>query len=268
MTVGANQSPQDYWANKCAIVTGGASGIGLAITKRLHALGVKVSICSTNAGQLETASKAMSGVESHICDISNAKSAGKFVEEACQSMGRLDILVNNAAISGPSGPLESLSDEDWDETIATNLSGLFRITRAAIPYLKSSSPSSIVNIGSTAGSQAFPNRSAYCSSKWAVVGMTKTLARELGPSAVRANVIAPGIVDGERIRKLWTAKAKTQNLSFEEIARKALSASSLGQLVSEDEVADAIEFVCGPGGRSITGQTINVCGGTDWIAQL
>jgi NAD(P)-dependent dehydrogenase (short-subunit alcohol dehydrogenase family) len=253
------------WGETVVAITGGASGIGLAISSKLHGLGAKLAICGRDERALEAAASAFTGAVTFACDVSQTSSVDAFIAGAIERFGRLDILVNNAAVPGVASPVEGLSDSDWDDVIAINLSGLFRMTRAAIPHIKASGGGSIVNIGSTSGSFGFPNRTAYASSKWAVVGFTKSLARELGKDRVRVNVVAPGITDGDRIRKNWANRAAEQGVTSEVIGARALSSSALGTLISPEEVADLVAYICSPSGRSITGQVLSVCGGTEWI---
>lgn len=254
------------WNGKAVVVTGGASGIGLTIASTFHALGARVAICGRDREALDRAAAEMPGIFAQPCDISRTGEIAAFFDAAVSHLGRLDFLVNNAAVPGVQSELENLSDDDWDSVVSINLSGLFRTTRAAIPHLKAAGGGAIINIGSTAGTMAFPRRSAYSATKWAVVGLTKTLARELGPHHIRVNVVAPGVTDGERIRKYWDMKARADGVPVAEVAARVLSASSLGTLISPQEVADMVAYLCGPGGRAITGQVVSICGGTEWIA--
>lgn len=253
------------WSETVVAVTGGASGIGLAISSKLHGLGAKLAICGRDMQALDAAATAFPGALTSVCDVSQTSSVNAFIAHAVNSFGRLDILVNNAAVPGVASSVEALSDADWDDVIAINLSGLFRVTRAAIPHIKASGGGSIVNIGSTAGSFGFPNRAAYASSKWAVVGFTKSLARELGRDRIRANVVAPGITDGARIRKNWAKRAAEQGVTPDVVGATALASSALATLISPEEVAELVAYICSPSGRSITGQVLSVCGGTEWI---
>ena len=155
---------------------------------------------------------------------------------------------------------------DWDRCLAVNITGQFNCARLAVPYLRKSRNASIVNLSSAAGRLGFALRTPYSSSKWAVVGFTKSLAIELGKAGIRVNAIQPGVVEGERIRNVFTAKAKARKMSFENMQAEALSYVSLRTMVTPRQLADAILFICSPRGRTISGQAISICGDTQMLS--
>jgi NAD(P)-dependent dehydrogenase (short-subunit alcohol dehydrogenase family) len=179
-------------------------------------------------------------------------------------MGGLDIAIANAGIAGPAAPLEEISNEDWTRTMAVNVNGQFFTLRAAIPHLKRAGEGAIVCMASVAGKFAFPLRSPYASSKAAVISLARGLSVELGPHKIRVNAIAPGVVSGDRIRRVFTDRAQTRGISYEEMQDLALRAVSLKTMVEPQEIADLVMFLCAPTGRAITGQVLSICGGLEY----
>lgn len=252
------------FAGKRVIVTAGAAGIGLSIATAFHAAGARVALCDVDDGKLVEAQRALPGVHAARCDVSDPDQAARFVADAVAAFGGLDFLVNNAGIAGPAAPLEDISTEDWRRTFAVNVDGQFFIARAAIPHLKKNGGGAIVCMASVAGKYAFPLRSPYAASKAAVISLMRALSVELGPHAIRVNAIAPGVVAGDRIRRVFTDRAKTRGVSYEEMQQLALRAVSLKTMVEPQEIAAMVLYLCGPAGRAITGQTMSICGGLEY----
>ncbi|MBM3522915.1 MAG: SDR family oxidoreductase, partial [Alphaproteobacteria bacterium] len=176
------------------------------------------------------------------------------------ALGGLDIMVNNAGVAGPTAPVESMSVADWERCVAVNLHATFYCTRKAVPLLKAAGGGSIVNLSSVAGRLGFPLRTPYAASKWAIVGLTKSLAMELGAAGIRVNCIQPGVVEGDRINRVIAAKAQAHNVSFEEERDTILENVSLRTMVTADDIAAMALFVCSEAGARITGQALSVCG--------
>jgi NAD(P)-dependent dehydrogenase (short-subunit alcohol dehydrogenase family) len=183
-------------SRKVALVTGGGRGIGAGIARRLAALGATTIICGRTTSRLEqTAGEiASSGGPCHAmtCDVADWNSVSSVATRVQQTFGRLDILVNNAGIGGPAGPLHSLPLQEWDAIFNTNLRGVFYTIRALVPLLVASGEGHVVNISSIAGRNALPNRAAYSASKWALNGLSYSLAEELRAHNIRVTVICPG----------------------------------------------------------------------------
>jgi NAD(P)-dependent dehydrogenase (short-subunit alcohol dehydrogenase family) len=175
----------------------------------------------------------------------------------------LDVLINNAGISGPTAPVEEIDIAEWNRTIAVDLNGMFYCTRRAVPLLKAAGGGSIINLSSVAGRLGYPLRTPYAAAKWAVVGFTKSLAMELGPANIRVNAIQPGIVEGERIERVISAKAKALGVSFDEYKRQLLSKVSLRRTVSPMDIANMALFLATDAGRNISGQALSVCGNVE-----
>ncbi|MFM7785496.1 MAG: SDR family oxidoreductase, partial [Gammaproteobacteria bacterium] len=183
---------------RTVLVTAGASGIGRVTAEAFLAAGHRVHVCDVSPEALTNLARENPAIGASRADVSAVADVDALFTEIEARYGRLDVLVNNAGISGPSAPVEEVSPEDWDRTLAVDLSGAFYVTRKAVPLLKRRG-GAIVNMSSTAGLFGCPLRSPYVAAKWAIIGLTKTWAMELGPFGVRVNAICPGSVNGPRI---------------------------------------------------------------------
>jgi NAD(P)-dependent dehydrogenase (short-subunit alcohol dehydrogenase family) len=244
------------------LVTAGAGGIGLETARAFAEEGAKVHVCDVDRKALKNLAAENPSITQTIADVSDRAQVAKLFEEALAALGGLDVLVNNAGIAGPTGAVEEIAPEDWDRCIAINITGQFNCARLAVPHLRKSKNASIVNLSSAAGRLGFALRTPYAASKWAVVGLSKSLAIELGPDGIRVNAIQPGIVEGPRIRGVFERKAAARGKTYEEIEHEALSAISMKTMVTPRQIADTILFICSPRGRTISGQEISVCGDT------
>lgn len=240
------------------LVTAGASGIGQAIVEGFAAQGAQVFVCDIDAEGLAALEKKVPGVRSTVCDVSNRADIEQMMVTAIQSLGGLDVLVNNAGISGPTLPADQLAPDDWEKVVQINLTGTFNVTRLAIPHLKQSQAGVIINMSSVAGRFGYPNRIAYATSKWGIVGFTKTLSVELGEYGIRANAILPGAVDGPRFQSVLAGRAQVSGKSPDEVTREALTTQSLKHLVDPRHIADLAVFLASDSGRSISGQILPI----------
>ena len=247
------------------LVTAGAGGIGLEVVRAFLGEGAKVHTCDVDRTALDALAKSDPSVTRTTADVSDRAQVEHLFAEALNALGGLDVLVNNAGIAGPTGKVEDIKPEDWDRTLAINITGQFNCARLAVPHLRGSKNASIVNLSSAAGRLGFPLRTPYSASKWAVVGFTKSLAIELGEAGIRVNAIQPGIVEGERIRRVFENKAKSRGISFEEMRKEALSVVSMKTEVTPQQIADMILFLASPRGRTVSGQAISICGDTQML---
>ncbi len=250
-------------AGKRVFLSAAAAGIGRAIADRFLQAGAHVCICDIDEAalaRLEGSHDRLTVVRADVADPGQLESA--FLTVA-RDLGGLDVLVNNAGISGPTANTESISPADWQRTIDVNLNGAFYCSRLAIPLLKTSGAGSIINIGSTAGLHGYPLRAPYAASKWALIGLTKTLAMELGPHGIRVNAVCPGSVEGPRIDGVHAAKAAARGVSVEEIREAFRQKSSLRTLIAPDDVAETILFLCSDSAARISGQALAVDGHTE-----
>lgn len=250
---------------KRVVVTAGAQGIGLAITGAFVAAGAQVHICDVNDDFLAAAKKKFPQVSQSHTDVSNERQVDAMFAELATRWGALDVLVNNAGIAGPTARVEDTELVDWQQTIAVNLTGPFLCTRRAVPLLKAAGGGSIVNLSSIAGRLGFPLRTPYSASKFGVVGLTETWAMELGPSKIRVNAILPGIVEGERQERVIAAKAALYDIKHEEMRERLLAKVSLRSMVTAQDIAHQIIFICSPAGAMISGQCLSVCGNVEHL---
>src|SRR5438132_3826838 len=189
------------------LVTAGASGIGLATARAFMREGARIVICDVDSHALNAVAKSDPSLTQEQCDVSDPAAVARLFEAATKALGGIDALVNNAGIAGPTAACEDVQLADWQRTLAVNLTGQFLCAQRAIPLLKASKNPSIANLSSAAGRFGFPLRTAYAASKWGVIGLTKSLAIELGPHGVRVNAICPGSVAGVRIESVFANRA-------------------------------------------------------------
>ena len=250
--------------NLRVIVTAGGSGIGRVIAQTFRDNGARVHVCDIVPEGLDECRRA--GIGTTQADVADPAQVEQLFDEATAGLGGLDLLVNNAGIAGPASAVEAIAIADWDRTIAVNLNGMFYCIRRAVPLLKRAGGGLIINLSSVAGRLGFPFRAPYSASKWAIVGLTETLAMELGPDNIRVNALQPGIVDGERHWRNARRKAELLGISLEEQERRVLSKVSLRRMVSPQDVANMALFLASDLGKNITGQALSVCGNVESMA--
>ena len=245
------------------VVTAGAAGIGRVIVDAFREEGASVFTCDVDETALATLDQAIGRARA---DVSDRADVAAMMTAAVDHLGGLDVLVNNAGIAGPTGRVEEINPEDWDRCVEICLTGQFNCARLAVPHLRRSSNASIVNLSSAAGKHGFALRSPYAAAKWGVIGFTKSLAIELGGDGIRVNAILPGLVAGDRIRRVLEAKAQEQGVSFADIERTALSYASIKEYITPRQLADQILFLASARNRTISGQAISVDGDTRMLA--
>ena len=244
------------------IITAGASGIGRVIAESFRDEGAVVTICDIDADALA----GVEGMSTVQVDVSDRNAVSRFMVQAIDTMGGLDCLVNNAGIAGPTGAVEDIPPDGWDDTLTVCLTSQFNTTRMAVDALKASSNGSIINLSSLAGRVGFALRSPYAAAKWGVIGFTKSLALELGPHGVRANAILPGLVAGDRQRRVLEAKSQRLGQTYEATEAQAFSHVSIKEYVTPQQIADQCLFLASSRGRTISGQAISICGDTQKLA--
>lgn len=240
------------------LITAGAGGIGRAIVQAFMANGANVFVCDIDADGLARLEADCPGVQTTLCDISSQADIEKMVALAAKTLGGLDVLVNNAGISGPTAPVEKLDPAEWAKVVQVNLNGTFNVTHFAIPFLKQSTAGSIINMSSVSGRFGYPNRSAYSTTKWGLIGFTKTLSIELGEFNIRVNAILPGAVDGPRFQKVLEGRAQVSGKSIEDETVLALDSQSIKHLVNPRHIADLAVFITSDSGQSISGQMLPI----------
>lgn len=250
----------DFTAKR-VLVTAGANGIGLAIANKFKELGASVFVTDIDPDAVEKAQ--VNGISAAVSDVSDETQVRGLMDIVAAELGGLDVLVNNAGIAGPTGPLETLDAGAWKATFDVNIHGQFYCIKHALPLLRQGTGASIVNLSSAAGRLGMAGRSAYSASKWAVVGLTKTLAIELGPDRIRVNAICPGAVNGPRIDAVISAKAQMLGLPEEQVSELYHNQSSLGRLIEAEDIANMAAFAASDLARNVNGQALAVDGNTE-----
>ncbi|HEY2320049.1 MAG TPA: SDR family oxidoreductase [Solirubrobacteraceae bacterium] len=244
------------------LVTGGAGGIGLAIARAFVVAGARVHVADAHAGAVTalTGLELANAITASVCDITDPDAVSSMFADVAASLGGLDVLVNNAGISGPTVPVDEYPPAAWDAVMAVNLTATFDVTRRAIPALKESPAGSIIVMSSLAGRFGYPNRVAYSTTKWGLVGFTKTLALELGPFGITANSIHPGGVEGERVRDVLRGRAERSGRTVAHETELALDNQSIRRFADPIDIAALAVFLAGPHARSISGQMFPIDG--------
>jgi len=240
------------------LVTAGAAGIGREIVRAFAAGGAAVFVCDIDAQALRALAGEIVGLKTGVCYVSRRNDIERMFGEAVQALGGLDVLVNNAGIAGPTAPVEDMDPDEWEKVIQVDLNGTFNVTRLAIPHLKKSKAGVIINMSSVAGRFGYANRSPYCTTKWGIIGFTKTLSIELGKYGIRANAILPGAVDGPRIQRVFEGRAAQSGKSLDEIKQEAMAVQSIKRLVDPRDIAALAVFLASDAAKSISGQMLPI----------
>jgi NAD(P)-dependent dehydrogenase (short-subunit alcohol dehydrogenase family) len=247
------------------LVTGASQGIGREIAIGFADTGCRLVLTARNLQNLEETRElaAGRGAEAIVvaADVTDADEVQRMVHEALEQVGRIDVLVCNSGIAGPTAPLWEIAPEDWEETMRVNLSGVFHCCRAVLPGMLERRRGSIVVIGSMTGKRPLHGRTPYTSSKLGLVGLVRTLAWETGPYGVRVNLISPGAVRGRRIDSVIDAQASSLGISRADALARFTSGSPLDRLTEPAEVAAAAVFLASPAAAAITGEDLNVSAG-------
>lgn len=247
-------------SDRRVLITGAAQGIGLAIARAFLAEGAHVHICDINISALDAVRESDPAISTSVCDIANRPEVARMMEEAVTALGGLDVLVNNTGIAGPTANTEEIDPEAWDSTLAVNLTGAFNVTRLAIPYLKAAGAGAIIVISSLAGKFGYPGRNPYATTKWGLIGFTRTLAMELGPANISVNAILPGAVEGPRLQSVFEARAHVIGKTADDVRRQALDIQSIKRFVTPADIAALALFLASDSGRMISGQALSIDG--------
>jgi NAD(P)-dependent dehydrogenase (short-subunit alcohol dehydrogenase family) len=240
------------------LVTAGAAGIGLAIARAFAADGAQVYVVDIDAAALAKLAQESANIRCRTCDLSDRAAIERMVPEAIAQLGGLDVLVNNAGIGGPTSPVADMDPDAWEAVMRINLHCTFNVTRLAIAALKQSRAASIIIMSSAAGRFGYANRSAYATSKWGLIGFTKTLSLELGAFGIRVNAILPAAVAGERMERVLAGRAQLSGRTIEEERSAGLATQSIKRFVQPAEVASLALFLASDAGKSISGQMLPI----------
>ena len=253
---------------KVAIVTGGGVGIGEAIALAFAAEGAEVVVAARALPRLEAvAEKIRSQGGKAIAmqiDVSDEEQVKQMVARTLDEHGRVDILVNNSGIAGPTVNLVDLELADWNKTLAIDLTGTMLCSREALKNMVERQGGNIINISSIAGTIGVPMRTPYCSAKWGVIGFTQALAKEVSKNNIRVNCIAPGMIEGERMVNVLTARAEAEGMTYDDVVARDTAAARerMGRaLLTADEIAKTAVFLASSESSGITGRTLTVDAG-------
>ena len=250
---------------KVVVVTGAGRGIGREIALTCAREGGSLVLAARSAEALQEVADEIesAGGEAQVIetDISDPGAVAALTSQVLSRWGRIDVLVNNSGIGGPSAPLWEVEPADWEETFAVNVTGVFLCCQAMLPSMIERRSGSIINIGSITGKRPLLNRTPYAASKAALIGLTRTLAVEAGPHQIRVNLVSPGFVAGERIEWVFEQQAASQGRNVDDVRTDAEKMTPLRRLVSAADVARTVAFLASNESEGITGADINVTAG-------
>jgi NAD(P)-dependent dehydrogenase (short-subunit alcohol dehydrogenase family) len=250
---------------KRVLITAAATGIGFAFAKAFVENGAGVHICDISEDLLSDCKKTLPNVGATLADIADPAQVDRLFDEALTHLGGLDVLINNAGIAGPTAAVEDVTPAEWDRTMAININGQFYCARRAVTLIKAAGGGSIINMSSSAGILGYPMRSPYAASKWAVIGLTKTMAMELGKFGIRVNAICPNAVEGPRMDAVISAEARAKGISEKEVYERLVEGTSMRTFVSTDDAVNLVLFICSETGSKISGQALSVDGFTETL---
>lgn len=245
------------------LITGGGAGIGLTFARRFAAEGAHIALCDADAEAIATVHAEHPEFIAHQADVTDETQMTRFLDAVEAEWGGIDVVCSNAGTGGPAGRIEDLDCQEWRDCVEVNLFGTFLTCRWAARLMRAQKSGLILITTSTSGLFGVPYRTPYVAAKWGLVGLTKTLAMELGPDGVRVNTIAPGAVEGERMERVVQMEARASGLPEQEVRRIYARGTSLRSWVTADDLADTALFLASDAASKITGQVIAVDGHTE-----
>lgn len=252
------------FTGKVAVVTGGGQGIGREVCLKLAEHGAHIVIADISPQNATTATAVRQhGVQALdiYTNLASEADVKNMAKQTLDTLGHVDIIVNNAGIIGATGQIDEFSLDAWNESININLTGMYLVCREFVAALRKQG-GSIVNVASVAGKRPLKCRTPYCTTKAAVIGFTKSLAWDLGEWGIRVNCVSPGRVDGPRIQQSMQHGAATAGLSFDTYVHSLKQEAAMQCFITPTSVADAIVFLCSPQAAFITGADLNVNAGS------
>jgi len=250
---------------RVTLITGASQGIGRVLAITFAGAGDDLVLAArTEEGLTETAAVARDqGVEVLVVptDVSDPAQVDRLAKQALDEFGQVDVIINNSGIGGPSGPMWELDLEEWRQTFAVNVDGVFLVTRSLLPHMLERGSGSVIIIGSITGKRPLAGRTPYAATKTALIGLTRTLAVEAGPHGVRVNLISPGFVAGPRLDWVIKSQAEVRDISEAEARAEMEAEAALQRLTQPEDVARAALFLASDDSTAISGADLNVNSG-------
>jgi len=246
------------------MIAAGGSSVGRVMAETFADEGASVHVCDVDATHLDKLRAERPEIGAFAADVGDPAAIDAWFDEATAELGGLDVLVNNAGIAGPTAAAEALATEAWQQVMDVNLSGQFYAIRRAVPLLRDAGGGAVINVSSTSALTGLPLRVAYAVSKYGVLGLTETLARELGPDNIRVNALLPGWINNDRGRRVVTEKAQALGVAEDDLIAEMAEFISLRCMIEPQEIADMALYLASSHGRHISGQLIGVCGNVEY----
>lgn len=247
------------------MISGGASGIGEAIAAAFIEAKADVHVCDVSEKAIAAFQKRFPTALATPADVADRWAVDNVFAMHKQRYGGLDVLINNAGIAGPTCGIDVMTESEWRSTVEVNLNAQYRFAHHATPLLKESEHAQMIHISSVAGRLGYAWRTPYAATKWAIIGLMKSLAAELGPDGVRVNALLPGVIEGPRIDKVIAARARQTNISDEDMREQYINKISLRRMTTAEDVAAMALFLCSPAARNVSGQAISVDGNVEYL---
>lgn len=246
------------------LVTGAGDSVGRRIAERFLAQGDRVHVCDVRADAVAATLKDNPGMTGSVVDVGKRDEVARLFEETQAAIGDVSVLLNVVGMAGPRAAIEDIEEDDWDQTIAVNLSGMFYCMRRAVPMMKANGGGAIINFSTCSTRTRLPMRAPYIASKAGVEGLTLNATRELGPFGIRCNAILPGIINNSRFHHIVSRNAAATGVSEAQIEDDYLKYVSLRSKVELDEIADLALFLASDKAAKITGELIAISGNMEW----
>jgi NAD(P)-dependent dehydrogenase (short-subunit alcohol dehydrogenase family) len=248
------------------LVTAGGSGIGAAVARAFRETGARVHVCDIDRGALDRLAVEAPEITSSMADASVPEDVDLVFDDVQGALGGLDVLVSNVGIAGPTGAIQDLNRGDWERTVSVNLNSQFYFAQRAVPLLRQSAQNPcLIAMSSVAGRLGYAFRTPYAATKWAIVGLMKSLAIELGPHGVRVNAILPGTVEGERMNSVIGARAATAACRWRRCARSTCRRFRCAAWSRWTTWRPWRCSCASPAARNLTGQAISVDGNMEYL---